>query len=339
MQHGEAEGLNVTADFRVKARASCDKVADVWAELGVNLLEKHVAEIESDLLRCGAEFEHESENSFGQPSLLGDLAENALMNEIEELGDAAEDGDASLTQGERQFLRVERIKKDDLAAIAEGKKQIRHLREHVKERQHSEQSVTGPDLDELANAVQFGGQVAIGQHDALGIAGSSGGVDDGGNIFRLDGDGNKTGLGGEHHLFDGRQAVGMLGIVISNPTHIPIEQSKLNASSGEGFLGDGEAALIHEEQGGAAVIQKFSNLVGGECGVKGNGGVTAADDSEIGGDPAWTIEGEDGAACATGYACADSGAYQPLRHAVREMTELLVSETFDGVAISGGDHA
>ena len=69
------------------------------------------------------------------------------MDEIEELRHAAEDGDAALAQGKRQLLRVERIEKDDLAAVAERQKEVGHLRQHVEERQHAEQAVSGADAE------------------------------------------------------------------------------------------------------------------------------------------------------------------------------------------------
>ena len=187
LQHGEAEGLNVAADLGIEARASGDEVADVGAELGVDFLEDDLAEIEAQLLRCRAEGEQDAEDLLGEASFFGNLSKDALVDEIEELRDAAEDGDAALAQGESQLLGVERIEKDDLAAVVERQEEVGHLGQHMEERQDSEQRVPGTDGDELADALELGGEIAVGEHDALGIAGGSRGVDDGSDIVGLDG--------------------------------------------------------------------------------------------------------------------------------------------------------
>ena len=150
-------------------------------------LKNTLPRLKPSFLRCGAEGEQDAEDLLREASFFGDLAEDALVDEVEELRDAAEDGDAALAQGESQLLGVERIEKDDLAAVAERQEEIGHLGQHVEERQHAEQSVSGTDGDELADALQLGGEIAVGEHDALGIAGGSRGVDDGRDIVGLHG--------------------------------------------------------------------------------------------------------------------------------------------------------
>ena len=334
LQHGEAEGLDVAADLGVEARASGAEVADVGAELGVDFFEDDLAEIEAQLLRCGAEGEQDAEDLLGEASFFGDLAEDALVDEIEELGDAAEDGDAALAQGERQLLGVERIEKDDLAAVVERQEEVGHLGQHVEERQDSEQGVSGTDGDEPADALELGGEIAVGEHDALGIAGGSRGVDDGRDIVGLDGSRGEIRRRVEGDFKDAGQA----GVRASS------SRGELNGVSGGGLLGDGffgnmEAALVGEEQGCAGVGQELGDLRGGEGGVEGNGDVAAGDDSQVGGDPGGTVEGEDGAARAAGDAASDAGAKQPVSHGVGDAAELAVGEALDGVAVGGGGDA
>ena len=136
LQHLEAEGLNVAANLGVEARTAGDEVADVRSELSVDFLEEHLAEIEAQLLRCRAEAAASARKTrSASAALFANLAEDALVNEIEELRNAAEDSNAALAQREGQFLRVQRIEKDNLAAVAQRQKKIGHLRQHVEERQ------------------------------------------------------------------------------------------------------------------------------------------------------------------------------------------------------------
>ena len=231
LQHGEAEGLNVAADLGVEARAAGAEVADVGAELGVNFLEEDLAEIEAQLLRGGAEGEQHAEDLLGEAAFLGDLAEDALVDEVEELGDAAEDGDAALAQGEGQFLGVERIEKDDLAAVAERQVEVDHLRPaHGRAADTPRKPSPGPMGMNSADALQFGGEIAVGEHDALGIAGGSRGVDDGRDIVGL------------HRRRERNRA--------ARPAQFPgprqagvrrLQSGELDGAAGDGLLGDCEA--------------------------------------------------------------------------------------------------
>ncbi len=225
------------------------------------------------------------------------------MDEIEELRNAAEDGDAALTQRDHQLLRVQRIEKDNLAAIAQRQENIDHLRQHVEERQHAKKTVARADGNEFADALQFGSQVAVGEHHALGIAGGSGGVNDGRNIVWLHRNRNKTGLRRQHHVWHVRQAL-VRGV----------QHCQLNRTACDGFLGHRKAALVHKEQGCATVIEQLSNLGGGESRVQWDCGIAAGDDAKIGRDPNRTIEGKDGTARASArLRCRSESATVPRR--------------------------
>ena len=118
-----------------------------------------------------------------------------------------------------------------------------------------------------------------------------------------------------------------------------VYRHQLNRPSGDGFPGNCEAALVHEEQSCTTVVEQLSDLVCGERRVQGNGGISAGDDPQIDRNPARTIEGKDGTACASGHTRADAGANQPLSHAVGETAKLPIGETLDGVAIRGRGEA
>ena len=71
--------------------------------------------------------------------------------------------------------------------------------------------------------------------------------------------GTKPGCACQHHLQHVRQTlVGRIQAWRVAP-----------ARAGNGFLGYGEAALVDEEQGCAAVVEQFSDLVSGKGGVEG----------------------------------------------------------------------
>src|SRR6266568_1491143 len=106
LQHLKAECVDVAANLRVETRAACNEISNIRSELRVNLLEQYLAEIEARLLRQRAHASHDTKDLLGKPALLRNLSEDALMDEVEELRNAAEDCNAPLPQRERQLLRV-----------------------------------------------------------------------------------------------------------------------------------------------------------------------------------------------------------------------------------------
>ena len=72
---------------------------------------------------------------------LGDFLEDALVNQVEKLRNHGENRDLTFVERAQQFRRVQRFQINDAGALYQRQQKIRHLGEHVKERQHPEHGV------------------------------------------------------------------------------------------------------------------------------------------------------------------------------------------------------
>ena len=198
----------------------------------------------------------------------------------------------------------------------------------MEERKNAEKTVSRADGNELSDTLQFGGEIAVGQHHPFRVAGGSRGVNNCRNVVRLQRNRNKAGLRRQHHLRHAGQSLMRR-----------VQHRQLNRTACNRFPGHGEAAFVHEEQCCATVVEQFSDLERGERRVKRNGGIAAGDDAKVGRNPTRTVEGEYSTTCASNGTSADAGLNQPLPHPVGNTAKLLVGKTFNCVTIGGRNDA
>ena len=74
------------------------------------------------------------------------------MNQVEKLRHHGECRDVALAQSPHQFGGIESFEIDDARALDQRQQQIRHLRQHVKQRQDAKQRVAGPEIDPIENS-------------------------------------------------------------------------------------------------------------------------------------------------------------------------------------------
>ena len=118
--------------------------------------EQQLAEVQSEAASDARELQHPAERALRQPAARAGLLPDALVNQVEELRDAAEQGDVALAQGAQQFRRVERLQENDAGAAGKRQQQVGHLRQGVKQRQHTENGVARGDVNQPKYAFGFG---------------------------------------------------------------------------------------------------------------------------------------------------------------------------------------
>ena len=143
----------------------------------VHRTEQQLAQIQSEAASDARDLQHPEKRALRKPATRAGLLPDALVNQVEKLRDAAEQGNVALAQGAQQFRRVERFQENDAGASGQRQQQVGHLRQGVKQRQHAKNGVARVDVNQPKCAFGFGGEVVVGEHHALGIAGRSGGVE------------------------------------------------------------------------------------------------------------------------------------------------------------------
>ena len=239
----------------------------------------------------------------------------ALMNEVEKLRDAREQCDVALTEcphpTRSPAFPVERIEEDDAGSYRERQQQVRHLRQGVEEREHAQQRIARPQADELEDRVTLRHQIAVREHDPLGVARGAGGVEDDGSVgFRCGRRCKGSGARGGNDRFElrirdaARFALECQQAVLGRAARkLAVECNDLNASLLCGRFGEREVARVHEQERGTAILQQLGDLVGLESGIEGHGSVAAGENAEIRRYPAWAVVGQNGAAAAGHRRC------------------------------------
>jgi hypothetical protein len=93
------------------------------------------------------------------------------MNQVKELGHAAEKRDAALAQRTQQLRGIHGFQIDDPGADSKRHQQVSNLRQRVEERQHGKDSVIGAHVDGAEDGVGLCEKILVRQGHALGIAG------------------------------------------------------------------------------------------------------------------------------------------------------------------------
>ena len=179
----EAQPMKRLADGRVKAGTAGDQKSHLAAEDVMHAAKQPRTEV--DAHGVAKEAIHPKQRAKGQAfgqARRGDLLGDALVEEVEELRHAAEQRDVALGERSQQLGRVQRLQEDNSGSAREWQQQIGHLREGVEQREHAEDRVALVHAHDPEDSLHFGEQVAVCQHDALGVAGGAGGVEDHGGI-------------------------------------------------------------------------------------------------------------------------------------------------------------
>ena len=119
------------------------------------------------------------------PGQVLDLLPHALAELLPHPGHGEEDGGPARLQvllHRRQALGEPGLAAGEhLAEVADG------ALGDVAEREERQEAVVGPDGHDPRDVVDVGGDVAVGEHHALGSPGGAGRVDDGGQVVEVDG--------------------------------------------------------------------------------------------------------------------------------------------------------
>src|SRR5260221_7117500 len=169
----------------------------------------------------------------------------------------------------------------------------------------------GAEIEFVTGIRDVGAEIGVGEHDALGLTGGAGGIDEGGELAGQDFGGAET-IGGDFGRAGGGDqcfvAEEIDGEIITRAGDDDLLDFFQRIADGEKFLkllmaGD-------EDYLGAAVIQNVGHAVGGFVEVDGNGDATGAADGEVGGVPFGAVGGEETDAVAGFYAEFDEGVGQ-----------------------------
>ena len=197
----------------------------------------------------------------------------------------------------------------------------------MEERQHPEESISGADVDELADALQLGREIAVGEHDAFGIAGGSRGVNDGRNIIWFTATGTKPGWAAS--TISSRKAALRAALPGSPSNRLP----------GSRLLSYRKAAFVGEEQGRATVFEQLSNLVCGKSSVRGTAVFPLATIPKNVATQLGLLKARIAQRVLPASPGTNAGTNQPFSDAIGKITKLLIRKALDGVAVGSGSDA
>ena len=208
VQNVDAERVKIAGDGGIEARTSGHQIAHASAEGGVNLSEEKFAGVDSEPPQPAVERHQRAHQPQREFAAFVQFLENALVNQVEELGHHGKRGDVAFLQGAQQFGGVQRLQVDDARAIEQRQEKIRHLREDMKHRENSQQRIRRADLHGGEHRIRFADEVGVGEHDALRIGGGARSVEQRRQVALGGDDGLKAGgAGGEDGIEIGGEAL------------------------------------------------------------------------------------------------------------------------------------
>ena len=236
----------------------------------------------------GVQGDERPEGGAGHPPGRGDAFRDALVQQVVELRDDAEGGDAALGEGPHHLGAVHGFQEYDPRPRRQRKQQIGDLREGVEERQDAQDGVPFVEPDDAEGAGPLGAEVAVRQDHALRVAGRARRVQDHRRVC-LGGRARRQGWG--RRAAARRQEVG-------HPRGRAGEQDDMTRPlQRAGRL----ACRVEIPRGGdnrlrVAVAKHRADLRGVVRGVEGNRDGTEAENAEVSREPAVVILGQDRAA-------------------------------------------
>ena len=106
------------------------------------------------------------------------------MDQVKKLRNHGKNSDLALVEGAQQFRGVQSFQIDHARALHQRQQEIRHLRKHVKEREHAEHGIFGADPRPAEHRFNFAHEIGVSQHHALGIGSRAGGIEQGSHMIR-----------------------------------------------------------------------------------------------------------------------------------------------------------
>ena len=184
LQNVQSQGVEVAADGGVEARPARHQQAHPAAKGVMDAPEQKRAQVEPrQVAQCAVAPEQGAESEAAQPAGSGHFLQDALVDEVEELGHADKGGDAALLECGQQRGGVHLFEEDHAGADRKRQQQIGHLGQGVEEWQDAQDGVALVQLDGFEDGLGLGQQVAVGENHSLGIAGGAGGVEDHGRVL------------------------------------------------------------------------------------------------------------------------------------------------------------
>ena len=119
---------------------------------------------------------HRSHGPTRESSALRNFLENALVDQVKKLRHHRERCDFPLCQCTKELRRIQSFEINDTGAFHQRQQQVRHLRQHVKKRKHTEHRVLRSDMRPAEYGPHFAHKVGVRQHHSFGIRSSARGI-------------------------------------------------------------------------------------------------------------------------------------------------------------------
>ena len=230
-----------------------------------------------------------AEGRAGKPAAFLHLSRDALVDQVEELRHAHEDGDVPLGQALEQLGGVERLEVDDAGADGHRQQQVGHLGQRMEQRQDPQHGVPLADVDDGERRLALGSEVAVGQHDSLGVGGGPRGEEDHRGIGRPGRvSGRRTPPGGEQRIDGGQARPGL------------VHRQYRYRRGRRRLFDDGQQAQPGAEQPRTRCGQDGCHLGRRIVGVERHDHQAGAQHGKVDSAPAGVVVGQDGAAVANG---------------------------------------
>ena len=137
LQHIDSHVAKVARNLRIEPRAARDQVAHAAAEQVVNFPKENSSGVYPDPPYNAIHLHENPKPRLSAPATRGNFFEDSLMDQIEELRHYRECRNLSLLQRSQQFRRVQGLQIHNSRSASQWQQQVRHLRQHVKHREHA----------------------------------------------------------------------------------------------------------------------------------------------------------------------------------------------------------
>src|SRR5207244_3336269 len=169
LQHVNTERIKITRDLGIEARASSDQIPHALAEGGMQFAEQGPPGVYANRTQRAIHVHQDSEHRLSYFSALRYFFEDPLMNQIEKLWHHSKSRDLAFLQGTQKFRSVQCFQMNHSRTLHQRQKQVCHLRQHVKERQHTKHGIFRTDFYPCEYSFDFTKQVGMSQYDALRV--------------------------------------------------------------------------------------------------------------------------------------------------------------------------
>ena len=139
----------------------------------MHFAEKEWSRVDSQLAQRAVESHQTPEHRLRTRSAFGKLLKNPVVNQVEKLRHDGKNCDVSFVQGPQKFGCIQRLQIHYSRALDQRKHEVRHLRQNVEHRQHSQHRVFFSQIGPGEDSFHFRQKVGVRQHHALGIGRSS----------------------------------------------------------------------------------------------------------------------------------------------------------------------